>query len=200
MYQVNCPSCGQIHDLHQSDLGVNLICASCGEGFIYDEPLKEQKRQNRLKAKAERAKRKKEREAKRRESAERRSSENAIIQQVKIERRVREAEELAKRKQIEIQQDQYRLAHGGGCPRCGSVLLTQKTHTSSAGWGLFSAGVVLSVLGVIVGVLGAPLSLGVSLVSGLAPCCGLGFIFCLVGIFLNEKRAHCGKCKWSWKV
>ncbi len=44
-WDVTCPACGQLHNLHEHDVGIELACAKCGQAFRLDDPLADLKRQ-----------------------------------------------------------------------------------------------------------------------------------------------------------
>ena len=90
----------------------------------------------------------------------------------KIEKQ--QQEKIAKKQDYEITK-KVNLSEGVGCPRCGSLKISQSNSTSGGGWALFLIGILL--------------------------CCftfGLSLILCL-GIFgMKNHRARCQECWWTW--
>lgn len=183
-YDIECPTCGLLHTLQERDLGVVLVCAGCESEWVYDEPLKQRKAEAkaaREQAKAARAEEKR-KQAKARVAARAESLRMLAVAQKKHEANkleMRREEAIRRREAIETEEraDQLRNIHGAGCPRCGSANLSQASYITGVGWAFMVLGVALAIF-----------TLGTSL------------ILTLFGFFISEKRARCGKCRWSWRV
>lgn len=96
-YPASCPSCGQINNLTDADLGVRLNCGACGSGFIFGEEIARQRR-----------KEEKERMAKLAEAQRRRREEERVIEQHKKAERKRV--EMAKAADFERLRESQRSA------------------------------------------------------------------------------------------
>lgn len=52
-YSTACPTCGQVNNLSDQDLGVLLNCGACGQGFIFGEEIVKERRAAEKKRRAE---------------------------------------------------------------------------------------------------------------------------------------------------
>lgn len=86
VYKAPCPSCGQVNNLAEGDLGVRLSCGACGEGFVFGEEIARQKRAEDKKRRAEEA------AAERRRIEETKANERAAHAELVRERAARAAE------------------------------------------------------------------------------------------------------------
>ena len=64
-----------------------------------------------------------------------------------------------------------------GCPRCGSQKIKQYRCVTGFGWFCFFGGLLFALC-----------------------TFGTTLLFCLLAVFLTEKRGYCKTCGWTWRT
>lgn len=197
-WNVQCPACDCVNVVQHSDLGVNLVCATCGRGFIYDEPLREQRRKERAAAKQ---RRREEKTQLRVQRAGQRAKQKAEAEKWRHdERRRHDNDATYTHEQDGVTAGRGRShfksegnMQGTGCIRCGSCDLQQKRRQSANGITIFVAGVILFCCGyVFAHVDGYQLHAAATF--------GAGLLACVFGAGNGEFVTICGRCGYTWRA